>query len=432
MFYAAILLCLNLAWADRVAKPAQPTLLVDKENRPLPDDPSSPEVGWRKILPSEAKTWSSVGQLVADGSPRCTTTVIKPPGCKDPSKQKAQVITNGHCTARAREGFKVKFGVIDGLPASHQSEIAARPLYSTQNHFDLAVLELDQDYDSLAQFGVSATEIAPSLKMGEKVANVAIPLNQLPANQQIMRINESCVPDKPVTIIDRFRFFDHQVTLKSCSLTGGSSGSGLFNTSGQLAGLANAGVINDVPNNSSHVCELDTCVYDGKSTPKRQMSNFGFDITFLHKCYKDCRLDTTLPDCPLPDPGRDLGTFGFDNANWSSDLNKKVNITSKLFKNYQVKGCLPATNCSCKDPSGYQVMKEESGKKDMNGSYQTALIPSQYFPKETKLTAKAGEPPTFQFLCLRGQLPNGSWDQLKNATAFPIYLYQKKPFSLFK
>lgn len=432
MLYTMILFCLSLAWADRVAESTQPTLLVDKENRPLPDDPNNPAVGWRKVLPAEAKAWSAVGQLIADGSPRCTTTIIKPPNCKDPKKQKAHIITNGHCTARVSDGFKVKFGVIDGIADADRSEISAKPIYSTQNHYDLAVLELDQNYESLAQFGVSATEIAPSLKTGEKVKNVAIPLNKIVKDQQVMRINESCVPDKPVTIIDQFRFFDHQVTLESCSLIGGSSGSGLFNESGQLAGLANAGVNGELPANSSHACEMDTCVYDGKSTPQRQMHNFGFDISFLHQCYKDCQLDTTLPDCPLPDPGRDLASFGFRNNNWSSDLNQKLPVLSKMFKNYQVKGCVPATDCSCQDPSGYQTMKEDAGKLDMNGYYQTSVSPAHYLPKGTKLVAKEGDPATFQFLCLRGQLPDGSWDKPKNATAFPIYLYRKKAPSLFK
>lgn len=409
---------LNKRRRSEVAKPT-PTLLVDENGQNLPDDPNSPKVGWQTLESGgENSKWKAVGQLFRGNKGGCTATVVKPPNCTDPKKQKVQVLTNGHCTGHnLKQKFSVKFGMFSDTPDSERSEIGAKAIYSGQNKKDLGVLELDVDYETLSRFGIQPIDIGTTLNMTEKFENIAIPVQGISKKDQVLRKNPECQPEKKTTLIDMFRYFPEEIAMSHCSAVGGSSGSGLFNSNGELVGLMNAGTLDQDPQPPKHNCETDSCVYDGKNPPFREKTNFAFDVTFLNKCYQDCRLNTKLPDCILPDQDSLIRTAPSpNNENWTPDLQRKITFESDKYIDLQVKGCDNANTCSCSEESGYQKLPK---------SESFTLSPATYFPGRASYKAVKGQDPIFQFLCLRGQNKDGSWDSLKNTTAYPLYLYNK-------
>jgi V8-like Glu-specific endopeptidase len=418
-------------WAQkRTTDVAKPTLLVDSNNKPLPDDPNDPRVGWETLeAKSENKQWMGVGQLLRDGKPGCSAVVIKPPQCARPETQKVQVLTNGHCTgAESKRKFSLRFGMFKGTSAKDHAEISAHPIYSSENQKDLGILELDVNYKDLSRFGITPFEIGSAFNTSEELQSVGIPLQGVNEENQVLHKNSHCQAESPVTIIDQFRYFTNEYPMNKCSIVGGNSGSGIFNKEHQLVGLMNAGTLGQKPEPPSHECELDTCVYDGNGAPHRKDANFGFDVTSLNDCYKNCKLDTTLPKCRLPDSGSliSVGPTG-KNENWTSDLKHRKAFALKNGNGLQVKGCTEASSCSCQNASGYQTLPKEK-IISFQGEFNAVFSPADYFPGR-KTTVDKGQM-QFQFLCLRARKADGQWEPLKNATAFPLYLHKEDSGSL--
>jgi hypothetical protein len=407
----------------------RPTMVVDCNNKILGDNADAEGACWHFVKKDEHPAVPSVGQLFAGGEPRCTGTVIVPPNCSNPAKVKPQVITNGHCSLHASGGFSMKFNGLEGVPADKRIEIGAKKIYSSENRMDIGVYELDTTIDQLSRFGMKATKLAASMGEGT-FANLTMPLQDVPEDKRNLRINPMCETDKRATVVDQYRIYPNVFALKKCSAVGGASGSGLFNEAGELAGVMVAGVYSKPAKPPQHVCQLDTCFYEGEGAPSRYESNFGFDVTGLNNCYSDCTFSFKNPGCPLADPDSTFGTVVTSrDPVWTTTLDNTINFTNGKFSKLHVKMCTEAKTCSCQDSKGYVDGPKGSLR---NQRYGYTLKPSDYVPPGTKIKAKPKEPATFQFLCLRGETPDGKLDDLKNAMAFPQWLYDKGSIFNFK
>ncbi len=423
-----LLLSLIMVGANAFAnsETARPTHVVDKDGKILGDEADVQGASWKFIQRGDHLASEAVGQFFTENGPECTATVITPPNCPDPSKAKPQVITNGHCSRKSRGPYKMKFNGFQGVPDSRRPEISLKKVYSGENRMDVGVYELETSMDLLSNFGVKPARLAASMPRG-KYDNLAMPLSEVKAENRNMRLDQACEAGAPTTIVDQFRYYTNVTPFKNCSAVGGSSGSGLFNASGELAGIMVAGVRSEAAKPPQHVCQTDTCVYDGTGAPFREEANFGFDVTYLAKCYKNCALDTNLAGCPLPAQDSAFGTtITRQDPVWHTSLNDVIQFSNPKFNRVHVKICPDAKTCSCQDSAGY--VAGPTGRGD-GRTYHLGVRISDYLAPGTPLTLKKGEPAQFRFMCLRGETPDGKLDDLKNTTNYPIWLYHRqRPF----
>jgi V8-like Glu-specific endopeptidase len=408
-----------------------PTVLKDCNNNVIHDDASAGEnVCWTPIEKTTSTAhWNAVGQLLSsDGSPTCTTTLFKPPQCNDPNA-KAQMLTNGHCTKKSNDGMTVRFNMF----ANHKGDrpsYDANKIYESFSELDLSIVELNVNY---SQMGSPPIQPVPLAKQGfplhQDLDSVSIPLKNISAKNQTLKIAK-CFTEKIVDNITGDILWNNMIALDKCPSIQGASGSSLFNSKGELVGLLNSGSTSVQPSTNKHICEMDTCSFDGKTSPQHETKNYAFDVTQLHKCYDGCKLDITRNGCPLPHRGntgnpKDKNsliyriTSGNSSANWTSSLDKKMSFISQ-FHSYLIKGCSQGqTKCNCEDPTGYK-QSPPLVKSPLGDSY--AFTPSEYFPG-VDTTAMPGAAPQMHMLCIRGANKDGTLDPIKNVTHYPIYLY---------
>lgn len=397
-----------------------PSTLYDQDGLPLPEDPSNPAVNWTRVTNANGQNnhLRGIGRLYNGSEGHCSTTLFKIPNCSDPKKQKAQVITNGHCTM-GRDNMSVNFGEFaDGKPEdSHRSGVSSVLFESYPNSVDLSIVELKEDYATLERYGVKPFELATTpIQPNQTFMNVGFPKSGLPENDVVMRRSE-CRNPRKTNVIDLTQMWTNALEFTGCSVSGGSSGSSLI-TDGKIFGVVNSGAVNR-PSDGKPACQADTCSYDGQNPPSHQLKNYGFDVTALAKCYKDCKLNTELPGCPLPNQAS-LITARRDGphpGSWVSSLKQKVILNSR-FQQYQIKGCSQGYgSCDCNSPDGYQPAATRPAGSGVS------IEPHDYLSHISEPKAVAGAAPSFHFLCIRGQNADGSLDDIKNVRTYPLYLH---------
>lgn len=391
----------------------RPNALYDKEGNVLPEDPNNPDINWSRLGHSGNARWRAVGSLEKHGKATCTTTLFQIPSCTDP-KRKAQVLTNGHCT-KTKDGLSVTFDMFHNTPkASRVKSSVTRSLYDSYDGLDIAILELDQSYSQLNAKGIEAMTIAKEpLRSSKKYDLVSVPLNNMKEDPSLYK--SECDIGNKVTLIDTDHLWNESVEFTGCSAVGGSSGSSL-SRNGEISGLLNAGNRNiDFEKEGKHPCRYDSCSYGQDRELKHEAKNYGFDVSFLHRCYEGCTLNPELKDCPLPKASSKITVKSNDPypSNWVSNLDSKFVITSN-FNSYQIKACPQAqTSCDCKDPSGYQA------------SSASMFTPSDYLPG-VNTQAAVGDQPRLYLFCVRGVDQNGKLDDINNVTTYPIFHNKEK------
>lgn len=424
--FAALALAQELGEGLPKEQQLRPNVLFDQHGQVLPDDPNSPDVNWSKLGKEGNSQWRAVGMLKTSGG-TCSTTVFQIPQCNDP-KRKAQILTNGHCVST---DMSVDFDMFHNMSAQDRVKAkVSKTVYNSFNRMDVAILELDQSYGELKQKGIEAKRIAKApLQKDKKYDLVGVPTAGLKSPPSVYK--SQCDISGPVSLVNQYQYWPDAVGFTGCSSVPGSSGSGLFRNN-EIVGILNSGNFASDSKNKQP-CYLGTCTHNSGAEPELQMMNFGFDVTGLHKCYKNCTLDTSLPECPLPDPNSEIGITPDGNSsalNWTSTLNRGYLLNSN-FKEHQIKVCVPSDKaCDCKDPSGYSKMKETTYVEGVAHSGHL-FRPSQYLPG-VPVFAKMGEAPNFYLFCFRGVKADGRLDDIKNVTSYPIYHYSepKKNFPL--
>lgn len=391
----------------------KPNALFDKDGNVLPEDPNNPEVNWTRIGRAGNARYRNVGTLEGGGS-GCTTTIFQIPGCKDPNK-KAQILTNGHCV-QSKNSRSATFDMFHDAEASQRfTADASKTVYSSYNRLDIAVIELDKSYADLKNLGIEPARLSSTpLRRNKAYELVSVPRQGM--KSPLALYSSECKIGPTETLMDNIHTWAYSVELDRCSAVPGSSGSALFRN-GEITGLINAGNFNK--ESHKHPCELGSCTFDAQGRVSHNIKNYGFDVSFLHKCYEGCHLDIHLPGCKLPDPDEEIKTYMdvpyHSTPPWVASLNQKFVINSK-FKSYKVKVCSQGdANCSCNELSGYDQAFE--GK-----TWQ----PSQFLPNE-EVKATLGQPPKLHIFCFRGMLEDGSISDAEQATGIPVYHYKRPP-----
>lgn len=410
----------------------KPTILKDCDNNVVPDEQAEGgKVCWEPVKKTtDNMKWNAVGQLISDsGDPNCTVTLFKSPTCTKPDA-KAQVLTNGHCTKKSNGKMQVQFDMFSDHKGS-RVKYDGEKVYESFEGIDLSIVQLSVNYNQIKSPPITPIELARD-KFPHKadVDTVGIPLKEISKANQTLK-KSVCHTEKVADNITGKVLWKDMIVLDKCSSIQGASGSGLFNSQGQLVGLLNSGATTAPPPSGMHEC-ADTCVYDGKGSPVKENKNFAFDITQLHKCFDGCTLDIHRKGCPLPNRGTTKNPKDKDSSitklgsqaetNWVNSLKKKMPFSNKHFKSLMVKGCAQGqANCRCDDASGYTATEPLSSLPVMGPT--VAITPADYFPG-SNTEALAGQPPRLHVLCLRGVNANGSLDDIKNVTQYPLYLYK--------
>ncbi len=398
--FAAVLL-LNHGHGE--IKEMQPTAMYDEDGN-ITNKVS--EAYWPPLNNANGQNnrWKAVGQLSRNGEPGCTVNFIQIPNC--PKPKKPQVITNGHCTDRGGK-YEVTFGLFADAKPEDTLKFSATKKYGSYFNRDFSVMELDTDYESLAKV-IKPFEIANvPARSNTPLETAGISLDKLTKKQQVLR-HGTCTPaGYNKTVLNERYLWDDEMAFTGCSLRGGASGSGLF-SQGKLYGLLHAGASTDNEyENAPEPCITDTCTFENNK-PKRELVNYGYDVTNLHLCYSNCELNTKLPGCLLPDEDSKI-VFGGNGVAYSNTLKKKFDITSNFTK-FQVKGCTSDPSCSCDKPDGYKLHEGNT------------ISGEPFFADGKTYSAKPNEPHEVRFLCVRGQREDGSVDDIKNMVKLPLHL----------
>lgn len=392
----------------------RPSALFDPDGKLLPENACRDDINWQAL---ENKTglnnkWNSIGQLTGLGA-TCSVNLIVPPQCGDYKNKKAQVVTNGHCTRKAPQDPKVTFRMFKDIPEKDRPVVEVNELiYGTESRVDISLLELNMTYQQLEQYGILPKKISTD-NQSRNLTNVGIPAT-CPDKTYIHQ--SQCQRGEGVTIVDHHRFWQNQFVAQ-CSVTPGSSGSGLYDDKGELTAMMNAGGVNTEAGDKPD-CQVDTCTYDGRNFPRREMKNYALDVTRLHKCYKNCKFDASIAGCDLPDKQPMLSAFAplieGENTHWRSDWNKPIGLSSGLknkLKNIRIKACSQGdTTCNCDDPQGYKDVYPQD-MENSSGFY--GFKPSDIIPAPTK--------PSFHVFCIIGKGMDGVWEDPKNGLRHPLY-----------
>lgn len=411
----------------------KPTILKDCNNNVVPDEQAEGgKVCWEPVLKTtDNLKWNAVGQFIAESQdPSCTVTLFKSPTCTK-ADAKAQVLTNGHCTKKANKKMQVQFDMFSDHKGVH-AKYDGEKVYESFEGIDLSIVQLSVNYNQIKSPPIAPIELAQDTFPHKlDVDTVGIPLKSISSANQTLK-KSVCHTEKIANNITGETLWADMIVLDKCSSTPGASGSGLFNSKGQLVGLLNSGATTSAVPPGKHDC-TDTCVYSGSGAPVKENKNYAFDVTKLYKCFDGCTLDIGREGCPLPNRGttknpkdKDSRIMPFTNqadTNWISSLKKKIPFGHKEFKSFMVKGCAQGqANCRCDDENGYASTGPLKAPNPVLGP-TVVITPSDYFPGAAT-DAKSGQPPRLHVLCLRGVRADGSLDEIKNVSQYPLYLHK--------
>ncbi|MCB0377325.1 MAG: trypsin-like peptidase domain-containing protein [Bdellovibrionales bacterium] len=400
------LFVLNFSYGESTINP---TALYGEDGSEIPEeDVNSQDVAWSLLKGSDPRneTWKSVGMIRNDSGGTCTATLIEPPNCqRDISDMKPLVLTNGHCSndnpdeEPALRGQSILFNRFVDQKDKEISIRKEKTLYTSQKAFDLAFLELSSTYGDLKKKGVLPKKIAKS-SMSGTLANVGVPSSGIDKGKTYLR-KSYCPAGEPVKLMEGSWVWNHQRSI-TCSVTGGSSGSGLFNEKGELAGLVNTAVHSS--RRGERPCALNNPCEIQSGQPQMKRRNYGFDTRFLHKCFTDCKLDIKKKGCLLPnDPEMVSSQWGSFN---NDPKNRPLDLKHSQYQSFRGKICLVSdTQCRCDQPQGYRNVQGTdslnalAGKNVPDGSYRVCVLGGH----------------------------GHSWQDLKDATEMPLVVDTEKP-----
>lgn len=365
---------------------------------------NSSDVAW-ELLPSQGnETWRSVGQINGFGGV-CTTTLIVPPNC--PPEKMAQAspiaITNGHCTPEGGKDYpdkaKIDFNYFKDQAGQHVSvEIDKKPLYTTMKKYDIAFVGIKGTYADLASKKIFPKKLASRPMQGD-LTNIAIPNTGIEEGQSYLRRSQ-CTTGDAAQIAEGPYYWPHQ-NIANCSVSGGSSGSALFNNSGEIAGLINTGVFNT--EHKPATCAGNNPCEVGGGQESTQLNNYGFSTHFLQKCFTDCKLDLRRADCQLPEDPYFISS-GLGQA--TNNPKAPLNLSHPTFDSFKTKLCqMSDLSCNCEDSSGYTVAPKGVSLESLS----TAPLKDGRYR-----------------LCAIGR-KNGQWQPAEDATQMPIELDRVAP-----
>lgn len=438
MVFFSTLLCVYVLtfYSFSAASVETKEALFDQNGSVLPQDTTRSDIDWQLLDNSLGlhNKWKSVGRLKQGVD--CTATLIWPPDCggseKDISKKPAQILTNGHCTLLngidpAESERTITFNYFKNTSEAERKKVKVKKtLYETEKKFDLSLLELDITYGELARLGIHPQTISQrAFTVDTTVTNYAIPSSQIDPKDAFLR-SSSCSIGKAVTIIDQHRFWEHQNVI-NCSVTGAASGSPLVNSNGELVGMMNAAVANE-PQSLQKKCYEETCEFQGRSIPVVKPNNYGFDITFLHKCFSRCQIRPQNSECPLPESPHKLE---IKPSPYIAGKIKSPMTIQGSFQKIKIKGCSIGELCDCAQNTGYtELSMKQASNLDPDVNSSQGYDPTNQERVQSENRSASFNPADFlsdsklgvHFLCILVQDSSGRWQKNKDVEKVLIHL----------
>lgn len=316
------------------------------------------EIGsWPLLDNSEGQNnkWKSIGSLVV-GRNHCTVTLIEPPGdCGMNPDQEAMVVTAGHCRDVSKDVFQgpvqeessVSFNYFRDTKESQVKAPVKEYVYSTMSEKDVAIIRLGKTYRELAALGITPKKISRQPISGA-LYNPSIPVQNI-EGETFLR-GQNCQSKGKASIIEGSYLWPDSIKL-DCLAKGGASGSGLFNESGEIAGLINT--TNPMAGSPHKPCGMNApCeVQDGEAVaPSSFPSTYGIDLSYLHQCFSfACTFEARNPGCDMPSETPPKV--------WVSSPTNDPVISFREAGAVAVKYKFGPPGTNCGDPEGYTEME---------------------------------------------------------------------------
>jgi len=284
----------------------------------------------------------------------------------------AYVLANGHCITllgtnevvldRAGQGEVTFFAFID-VPTAQRIRVPIRRVaYATQKGLDLSILELDSTASALIARGVQPARLAAAPpRVGDALEVVGIPATGVSEAERVIRLSR-CTAGETVQLLEG-RWHTYDTARNDClGIRGGSSGSPVFETSGEVAGLIFTTTWGESP---LAACATNRpCEVSASGTVSPDETSYSVPLAGLSTCFNsDGRFDINIPGCPL-DRGRQLSISGYSlspvNPTRPSGNPARPTPTSwntkpqGLFRYFSYKtGSVLTTDC--RQPQGYST-----------------------------------------------------------------------------
>lgn len=269
------------------------------------------------LLNAQGQNQAYSGVVRLHGSGYCTGAWIKTVKGDAATDARAYVLTAGHCAWATRpnevlidrvdENPSVVFGMFYDTPEQQESFAVRKIAYATVKGRDLALLELSAKYAELLRKGYQPLQLsAETARMGECVVVVGAPIEDIPREEQYLRLT-SCSLDEPVDLIEgAWHFFDEHRT-DCADIHHGSSGSPVISwDGGDLVAVLNTATINPWGDcYANRPCEVSP-----EGVVVRENMSYAVPVAGLDRCF-DAQgdFDLNLRNCPL-DRGRGLRIAG--------------------------------------------------------------------------------------------------------------------------
>ncbi len=241
----------------------------------------------------------------------CTGTLIDTGVATAP----AYILTNGHCTGdvgRSGQGTTIAeewFGEAEFFRAEGNFDATASAdgevlEYSTMYGRDLAIVRLDTTLGALQALGARAMPIADEQpKPGADVINVAVPMQNLDEDEQVLRRGNCTLAEQHTLIEFGWLWFD--AWANDCpGVVQGSSGSPLFGLDAEGAPEAIVAMINTTSWGASAQnggwCFINRpCQVSADGVNMVEQTSYAVSVAGVNRCFDASGVFTLGGECPL-------------------------------------------------------------------------------------------------------------------------------------
>jgi len=278
-----------------------PTTTVDD---PLPTspggDPAATPADPLRNAKRQSEEYSGIGAITGFGS-ACTGFLLD----VGPTAGPAYAMTNGHCVGLSDSSTVLRDQAADGASMTFRrfADTAKAEFvvpissvrYATMRGTDVAIVQLGATRAALR--GLAAYGLGSTPRPGTDIRVVGIPVNGLPAAQQVLRA-AGCTTAGTHRLLEGLWVWDTAQANDCPGIVGGSSGSPVFHAG---APRVVTGIINTSTIGAGYLpgCSLgQPCQLDAAGVVRKKSTSYAMPVAAWAKCFTAGGFVATARGCP--------------------------------------------------------------------------------------------------------------------------------------